>query len=94
MTMRLLVLSIVLIGTLAASSAATRSNQYDKAREAVRADCPRAPGHQYALDPGEPLKPRKLSELPPAEGYQAVFRTDEKGCLVPLLVKDRIRQSR
>ena len=28
------------------------------------------------------------------DAYQAVLRTDEKGCLDPLLVKDRLRQSR
>jgi hypothetical protein len=92
--MRLLALSAILVGTLAVTSAAAPSNQYPEAREAMRADCPRPPGQQYALKPGEPLKPRKLGELPPAEGYQAVLRTDEKGCLDPLLVKDRLRQSR
>jgi hypothetical protein len=43
------------------------------------------------LKPGEPLKPRKLGELPPAEAYQSVLRVDGNGCLDPLLVKDRLR---
>jgi hypothetical protein len=90
--MRLLILAA--LAALPAASAPGQPNQYAKAREAVRADCPRPPGQQYALNPGEPLKPRKLGELPPAEGYQAVLRTDGKGCLDPLLVKDRLRQSR
>ena len=68
--------------------------ELNPANDAMRAGCPAPPGKQYALDPGKPLKPRKLAELPPAEGYQAVLRTDEKGCLDPLLVKDRLRQSR
>ena len=91
--MRLPILA-ALVALLPAASAPGQPNQYPKARDAMRADCPRLPGQQYALNPGEPLKPRKLGELPPAEGYQAVLRTDGKGCLDPLLVKDRLRQSR
>jgi hypothetical protein len=90
--MRLLILAAIV--ALPAASASSQGNQYPKARDSMRADCPRPPGRQYALKPGDPLKPRKLGELPPAEGYQAVLRIDEKGCLDPLLVKDRIRQSR
>jgi len=91
--MRLIVLAAALLALPAASDAG-RSGNFTTARDAMRAACPKPPGMQYALEPGEPLKPRKLGELPPAEGYQAVLRTDEKGCLDPLLVKDRLRQSR
>ena len=90
--MRLLILAAIV--ALPAAPASSQGNQYPKARNAMRADCARPPGWQYALKPGDPLKPRKLGELPPAEGYQAVLRIDGKGCLDPLLVKDRIRQSR
>ena len=34
---------------------------------------------------------RRLGELPPADAYQTVYRLDEKGCIDPLLVRDRIR---
>lgn len=48
--------------------------------------CPQATGHR-ALDPGEPLKPRKLTELPPGKMYVAVYRRDSKGCEAPIVVK-------
>ena len=91
--MRLLVLAAALI-LLPAASAADRSGTYSTARDAMRADCPAPPGKQHALDPNKPLKAQKLGELPPAEAYQAVLRTDRMGCLDPLLVKDRLRQQR
>jgi hypothetical protein len=34
-----------------------------------------------------PAKPRKLTELPPAETYAAVYRL-ENGCVVPVLYRD------
>ena len=36
---------------------------------------------------GTPLKPRKLTELPPAIGYMAVYRTIN-GCDAPLTMVD------
>ena len=36
-----------------------------------------------------PPRLRRLGDLPPAEAYMAVLRTDEKGCLDPLLARDR-----
>jgi hypothetical protein len=89
--MRLIVLAALLA---APTLAADRPSSFSKAYDAMRAGCPAPPGKQFALDPGKPLKPRKLGELPPAEGYQAVLRTDGNGCLDPLLVRDRLRQSR
>jgi hypothetical protein len=32
---------------------------------------------------------KRLGELPPAEAYMAVYRTDANGCLDPLLARDR-----
>ena len=91
--MRLIVLAAS-VAMLPISSAAAPTKDFKKAHDAVRADCPRPPGSQYAAKPGKPLKPRKLGELPPADAYQAVLRVDGNGCLDPLLVKDRIRRSR
>ena len=58
-------------------------------RQAVIAgsDCPEAA--PYLARRGgkwkdQPLRPRKLGELPPAESFAAVVRTDERGCLVPV----------
>ena len=36
----------------------------------------------------DPVKPRKLAELPPAEAYAAVYRLDENGCMVPVKFRD------
>ena len=36
---------------------------------------------------------RRLDQLPKGQAYQAVFRLDANGCIDPLLVSDRIRQS-
>lgn len=33
----------------------------------------------------DPLKPQKLTELPPADTYAAVYRRDERGCIVPVM---------
>ena len=37
---------------------------------------------------------RKLGELPPADAYQAVYRLGADGCIDPLLVSDRISNTR
>lgn len=40
----------------------------------------------YAHKPGEPLKPRRLTELPPANAYAAVLHHDGL-CEVPVVIK-------
>lgn len=52
----------------------------------VGANCPR-PTNYYAYEDGKPLKPQKLTELPPANMYSAVFRVDVNGCEKPIVVK-------
>ena len=32
---------------------------------------------------------KRLGELPPAQAFMAVYRTDEKGCLDPMLASER-----
>ena len=32
---------------------------------------------------------KRLGELPPAQTFMAVYRTDEKGCLDPMLASER-----
>lgn len=34
------------------------------------------------------VKPKKLNELPPADTYAAVYRLDERGCMVPVKFRD------
>ena len=43
----------------------------------------------YAFDSSQPVKPRKLVELPPANAYAAVYRRIGS-CEVPLVVKYRV----
>ena len=43
----------------------------------------------YAQGERQAPQMKRLGELPPAEAYMAVYRTDEKGCLDPLLARDR-----
>lgn len=50
------------------------------------ANCARPTSH-YAYRQGEPLKPQKLTELPPGNMYSAVFRRDANGCEKPIVVK-------
>ena len=39
---------------------------------------------------GENRRPllKRLDELPPAETYMAIYRTDEQGCLDPMLARE------
>jgi hypothetical protein len=49
------------------------------------ADCPPTTNY-YAYRRGEPVKPRKLTELPPANAYLAVYRHIGH-CEAPIVVK-------
>ena len=40
------------------------------------------------------LQGRRLNELPPAQTYMAVYRTDENGCLDPMLASELQRPRR
>jgi hypothetical protein len=55
------------------------------------ADCSSATS-QFAREGGawvqRPVKPQKLSELPPADAFAAVYRLDERGCMVPVKFRD------
>ena len=55
------------------------------------ADCPGATGQWVRQGRGwhsQPVKPRKLGQLPPAEAYAAVYRLDERGCMVPVKFRE------
>ena len=65
----------------------------DAAAPATRPNtCPRTTSH-YAVDPTKPLKPRKLTELPPGNGYMAVYRT-VNGCEFPMTMVEYRTQGR
>ena len=57
----------------------------DTPRASRSTTCPRTTS-VYAWRRGEPLQPRKLTELPPANAYSAVYRRIG-GCEVPVVVK-------
>ena len=50
------------------------------------ANCPK-PSNYFAYQDGKPLKPQKLTELPPGNMYSAVYRRDVDGCEKPIVVK-------
>jgi hypothetical protein len=56
------------------------------------ASCPPTMSY-YAQQRGKSLTPRKLTELPPATGYMAVYRTIG-GCNAPLTVVEYRRAPR
>ena len=96
--MRSLVLASALMLSATSSAAADTPKQIlpnpmTGAFEQLPAHCPSLAGHPTAR-PGEPLKPRKLAELPPAQAYHAVFRRGADGCIDPLFVGYQYRTKR
>jgi hypothetical protein len=66
--------------------AASDAHEHDAAQQC------RDASKQFARKGGvwrhDPVKPRKLAELPPADSYAAVYRLDERGCMVPVKYRD------
>ncbi|HKX92333.1 MAG TPA: hypothetical protein VJM15_07915 [Sphingomicrobium sp.] len=56
------------------------------------ANCPMTTRH-HAWQRDQQVRPRKLTELPPAQGYMAVYRT-VAGCEVPMTVIEYRRGTR
>jgi hypothetical protein len=56
------------------------------------ANCPRTTS-VYAWQRGKPVKPQKLTELPPAKGYMAVYRV-VGGCEIPMTMTEYRQGSR
>jgi len=90
--MRLLAAALL---TLLPATAGAVSNQRAPINEAppIRgadpsstANCPRTSGHHAYRGDG-PLRPQKLTELPPANAYVAVWRRDANGCETPVVVR-------
>ena len=82
-----------LLFPLALIAAATSSALTAKAPPLQKpgATCPSADSQWVRHGRGwqsQPVKPRKLTDLPPAESYAAVYRLDERGCMVPVKFRD------
>ena len=83
--MRLLL--VALIALVPESAGAVALQNAPSAKEAVSlAKCKQVGAHDYAYRAGKPLKPQKLTELPPANAYIAIVRNDGR-CEVPVIVK-------
>ena len=84
--MRLL-FPVALIVATSASTVPAKAPPLQKAG----AECPGATS-QFARNgsmwTADPAKPKKLTQLPPAEAYAAVYRLDERGCMVPVKFRD------
>jgi hypothetical protein len=76
---------LLLAALLIASAPTPAVAQPDAMRPAVNSRCPRTANY-HAYRDGKPLSPHKLTELPPANAYSAVFR-QIGGCEAPIVVK-------
>ena len=81
--MRLLLVALI----ACAPAAATAASSQDRTHKpfAKPANCPQTANH-YAWQRGKAMKPHKLTELPDANVYAAVYR-HIWGCEVPVVVK-------
>jgi hypothetical protein len=85
--MRLLAAFAFAILPVAAGAAPPHDAAPSSSRLALHFDTCSKPTSHYAVKPGEPLKPRKLTDLPPGNMYVAVYRRDTDGCENPIVVK-------
>ena len=76
---------LVAIGALIPTAAAAVALPESPAPSKSDANCPRATNY-YAWRGGKPLKPQKLTELPPGNAYSAVYRIIG-GCEAPIVVR-------
>jgi hypothetical protein len=93
MRVHAILIGAALLGT-AAAAAETDSNP--PGRTAARSHCPSVSSYQAEkphIHQGQPLKPRKLAELPPGKAYMAVYR-EIGGCESPLTMADYRRSQR
>ena len=72
---------------ISAASLATLTGAAPQGDTNVRA-CPNDPAVHHAR-PGHGARPHKLTELPPAEAYRAVYRRGPDGCVIPVKFNDR-----
>lgn len=83
MRMMLLAISAIGLATAGAAAAAPRGDTNARASK-----CPDEPAAHHAYR-GKSAKHHKLTDLPPAEAYRAVYRRGPDGCIVPVKFNDR-----
>jgi hypothetical protein len=82
--MSMIFLAITLAILAASGVAAAPARQFDVSR------CPESPNAHLAR-PGAPVRPHKLVDLPAGKAFAAVYRRDERGCMIPVLYSERYR---
>ena len=93
MTRILLVLPILtLVGAAPAAQPTNPGSQPTRVISPVPSTC--APLGSIANGPNQSPQIRRLGELPGAQTFMAVYRTDARGCLDPMPISERqgIRQ--
>lgn len=90
--MRSLTIAIILCAGIAPASQPAATVPASKAAKTLAApDCPAATSEmagRMSRWRGKPVKPQRLGDLPPADTYAAVYRLDERGCMVPVMYRD------
>ena len=81
----LLFATLAIIATPLSAEPVTQAKFVQPSPAPALDNCPRATTYQ-AYDRGAVSKPRKLTELPKAHQFAAVYRT-VNGCQVPLIVR-------
>lgn len=90
MTRLLIIPAVALLGAAPAPNGNPSSEvRPTRAVSPVPSTCPTIGSHAEGERKAPQLK--RLGELPPAQTYMAVYRTDEKGCLDPMLASERQR---
>ena len=83
----LIVPVLALLGAAPTTEPLPRHAQPTRVVSPVPSSCDRI--GSYAQTHQGPPQIKRLGQLPSAEAYMAVYRTDEKGCIDPLLARDR-----
>ena len=83
----LIVPMLTLLGAAPPSATTIPKSQPTRVVSPVPSTC--APIGSTADGPREAPQLKRLGELPGAQTYMAVYRTDEKGCLDPMPISER-----
>ena len=76
---------------LAAAALPAQTPPLQRQGPLASAECASATSHfsrQGSMWTRDPVKPKKLAQLPPADSFAAVYRLDERGCMVPVKLRE------
>jgi hypothetical protein len=83
-------MSLLLVALAAVSASPTADTPVVNPNAGQPTNCPATSRYEASRRRGETLNPRKLTELPDADMYKAVYRRIG-GCQAPIVVKYGIR---